>query len=92
MSPCRRIIAAARDRSDATQPGQPVGRVAAQDREVAVAPSGNLVAAGDLGLVDNGQPHLLGIQHADARVLDEREQIAITAGNLDRARRRARRA
>ena len=74
------------DRSDAAQSRQPVGRIAAEQREVAVAPPGNLVAAGDLGLVDDGQTRLLRIQHADARVLDEGEQIAIAARDLDAPR------
>src|SRR5436305_12886174 len=76
MSPWRRTIAAA-DRADAPQPGQPVRRVPPQDGEVGVPPAWDLVPAGDLGLVDDGQTRLLRIQHTDARILDEREQVPV---------------
>jgi len=72
------------ERPNATQPGQPVRRISPQDREVGVPAARDLVAAGDLGLVDDGQTRLLRIQHTDARILNEREQIAVTAGDLDR--------
>jgi hypothetical protein len=64
---------------------QAVRRVAAQDREIGVPAAGDLIAPGDLGLVDHGQTRPLRVQHPHARILDEREQVPITAGDLDRA-------
>ena len=76
----RRLLA------DPGHAGEPVRRIAAQEREVAVGPTRDAVAARDLGLVDLEQ-----LGDADQRVEDahvgiahQREQVAVARDDLDR--------
>src|SRR5437762_12397533 len=64
--------------------GEPVGRVAAKDRKVAVRPPRDRVASLDLGLVDYQKPAdtLPGVQDANIGVVHQSEQIAIAGDNL----------
>jgi hypothetical protein len=44
--------------------------------------AGDAVAPGDLGFVDDAEAGALGVEHADARVLDQPEQVAVAAVDL----------
>src|SRR5205085_2505772 len=64
---------------------QPIRRITAQHREIAVGAAGNSVAALDLGLIHHQQlaDALLRVEDADVGVTHEGKEVAVAGDNFD---------